>query len=275
MKTLRPVLFITTGLMALHSVAQVANAGPDTVICANSYTMQASPVPVGSITQWTLVAGCGTIVNPVLQSTPIVDLCTGINTFQWTVEVGGEVYIDQMTITVFDGAQPPASTEEFITLEAPNNSLQLIGSPTPTFPMTCFWTVVSGPAIIAQPEEAVTTASGLNGGENVFQWTCNNGPCGTTSANLVVLVNGIITNLSDAQAADLPRFFLHPHTRQLHLFGGQQVQALSIADMQGRVVRYGTLGDRNWDLAALPTGVYLLQALVDDVPVSTRVLLEH
>lgn len=275
MITLRPLLIIPSCFLTLVTCAQFANAGPDTALCVNNYTMQAGPIPLGSTTQWTVVSGCGTIINPVLQNTAVIDLCIGTNVFQWTVINGGQTYIDQMSITVFDGDQPPASTEEFITLEPPTNSVQLIGSPVPTFPMTCLWTVISGTGTIAQPGEAVTTASGLSGGENLFQWTCDNGPCGITSADLVVLVNGIVTSLPDAQAADLPRFFLNTHTRQLHLFGGQHVQALSIADVQGRLVRFGTLGDRSWDLATLPTGVYLLQALVDDMPVSTRVLLEH
>src|SRR5690606_5228558 len=48
-------------------------------------------------------------------------------------------------------------------------------------PATGQWTLVSGTGTIVNPNSPTTTVTGVLVGVSVFQWTVNNGPCGSTT----------------------------------------------------------------------------------------------
>ncbi|MEZ4755711.1 MAG: hypothetical protein R2817_02665 [Flavobacteriales bacterium] len=272
----RTLLYLAlVALGATTGRAQVADAGPDTSLCVNFYTMQASPLPPGATGSWALVAGCGVSTNPVDPLQLVTNLCIGSNTWMWVVDDGGMLSSDIVVITVYDGSQPPASTQQNITVTLPVTSVPLIGTPVPTFPQTCQWTIVSGTGTIAEPWEAVTVASVLNVGDNIFLWTCDNGPCGTSSDTLVVELLEMTTGIANGLEDHLPHFTFDPNTRQLLVRNSSSVNALDVIDPRGRtIIRVGA-GTRSISMADQPDGVYIARAIVEDRPVAFRFVVTH
>lgn len=270
-----PLLLVAAFALALPLNAQVADAGPDTSLCVNSYTMQGSPLPPGATGTWALVAGCGVSTNPGDPLQPVTNLCVGANTWMWVVDDGGMISSDIVVITVFDGSLPPAGTAQNITITLPVTSAPLIGTPVPTFPQTCQWTILTGTGTIAEPWAAVTFAASLSVGDNIFLWTCDNGPCGTSTDTLVVELLEMSTGLTNGVDVNLPHLSFDPITRQLLAPHGSPLDAMEVMDTSGRcVIRVGK-GTRSISMAAQPDGIYMARVIVDDRPVVYRFVVTH
>ncbi len=68
------------------------------------------------------------------------------------------------------------------------------------FPGIGTWTQVGGSAIIADASDPQTTVSGTEVGDNIFVWSIDNGPCGTSSDTVRVRV--FDSALPDPNAGD-------------------------------------------------------------------------
>lgn len=248
----------TTGLHA-----QVADAGPDTSLCVNFYTMQGSQVPVGATGVWTLVMGCGTINAPNDPASPITNLCIGSNVFVWTVDDGGTITTDIVEITVYDASMAVANAgPDTITVVAPQSSAFLSGSPTPIYPATCWWSWVMGSGVIVAPNDPNTSVGGLTVGGNILLWTCDNGPCGTTSDTLVIQMM-LSTGLADALGQDGPYVLFDPINHQLRVREAVVPDALDVIALDGRTILHAGRGQRTISTASLPDGVYLARAVLN------------
>ena len=158
-----------------------ADAGVDQQLCTptTSTTLNGSPVIFPASGQWTLVSGTGVIADPSDPNTAVTGLSIGENVFRWTVNNGPcaeGITSDQVSIFLFDENNPDANAGADQELCTPTNSTTLVGSPV-TFPAVGTWTLVSGSGTITAPNSPTTTVTGLGVGENIFQWTVNNGPC--------------------------------------------------------------------------------------------------
>ncbi|MCB0763521.1 MAG: hypothetical protein KDB84_02370, partial [Flavobacteriales bacterium] len=168
----------------------VANAGPDQSICIpvapSTVTMAASNVIFPAVGTWTIVQGSGNIVDVNSPTTQITNLGTGVNEFRWTVSNGpcpnGNTQ-DLVRVSVFDAATPVADAGPDQSLCTTNGTTTMAGSSF-IVPATGQWTLVSGTGTIVDPGSPTTQITGLGVGQNIFQWTVNNGPC----------VNGITTD---------------------------------------------------------------------------------
>jgi gliding motility-associated-like protein len=127
----------------------------------------------------------------------------------WTIDNGPcipSLTDDEICIAVYDANLPDAYAGEDIFLCAPSNGQFLngflSGSELGDDLATGLWEQVSGPntAVILSPNENNTTLNGLAVGEYVFRWTVVNGPCGTTSDEVVLHVNN--PNEAVAEAGD-------------------------------------------------------------------------
>lgn len=184
---------------------ELADAGPDQSICVptfpNTVNMAASSIIFPAVGTWTLVSGSGTIVDANDPATAITNLAVGINTFQWTVSNGpctDPLTTDQVTIFVYDAANPVADAGPDQSLCTPITSTTLAGS-TLIAPATGQWSVVLGSGTFADPTDPNTTVSNLQLGPNVFMWSVSNGPClppTTTDLVTITLFSG------NAQQAD-------------------------------------------------------------------------
>lgn len=270
------LLLTLSMLIGFRSAAQVTDAGPDVSLCVDFYTMQGSPLPLGAIGLWTMVAGCGTINDPNLPNTQVVNLCVGSNVFQWTVDDGGNITSDIMVITVYDGSMAIANAGMDQTIIAPPNTAYLSGAPQPIYPATCTWTFVSGSGVLVDATDPNTVATGLTVGDNIFCWTCYNGPCGTSTDTVTVQMM-LMTGMANGVAPAAEAFRFDPATQQLSFLGPGQLDEVTVLDMQGRSVQavQRPTGRRRWDMAGAPQGLYIARAWVDGVPMDHRFVVAY
>ncbi|MBL7944698.1 MAG: gliding motility-associated C-terminal domain-containing protein [Flavobacteriales bacterium] len=174
----------------------VANAGPDQSICVpvapNIVTMAASTVIAPAVGTWTLVSGGGTITNPNSPTTQITGLPLGISEFRWTVSNGpcpDGLTNDVVRVFVFDSNTPIANAGPDISLCTTSGTTTMAGSAYAS-PATGLWTLVSGTGTIVNPSSPTTQITGLQVGQNIFQWTVDNGPCasGITTDQMSIFV---------------------------------------------------------------------------------------
>lgn len=174
----------------------VANAGPDQSICVplapNEVSMTASNVIFPATGTWNIVSGGGTIANINSPTTTISNMPVGINEFQWTVSNGpcaNSLTSDVVRVLVFDAITPAADAGADLQLCTSNGTATMAGSAL-TSPATGQWILVSGTGTIVDPSAPNTEVTGLGVGQNIFQWTVNNGPCGAgvTSDQMSIFV---------------------------------------------------------------------------------------
>lgn len=174
----------------------VAAAGPDQSICVpvapNVVTMAGSAVTFPAVGTWSIVSGGGTIVSPNSPTTQITDMPVGINEFQWTVNNGAcipSITTDNVRVLVYSSGTPIANAGPDQDLCSVSGSTTMAGSSL-IIPATGQWVLVSGSGTIADPSSPTTSVSGLGVGQNIFQWTVNNGPCanGLTTDQMSIFV---------------------------------------------------------------------------------------
>jgi hypothetical protein len=255
-------VFVTTALLftVWNAQAQVADAGPDPYLCGTDYDMFANVPTVPGTGMWHLITGCGTVVDPLDPFTPVVGLCPGENVWQWTIIDDNGATGDLVTITIFDEQAPDADAGPDIEIELPMTSAQLQASGASP-PMLCTWTIVSGSGTINNPNDPNTTVTGLSVGNNVFRWTCDNGPCGNTMDDVVIGVSEF-TGIQE-QGAGLNWLRYDPSTKELSLNTGENADQLTVQDISGRMVGDLANGARMWSLVGEPAGVYIAKAKVN------------
>ncbi len=140
------------------------NAGPDQVVSGTTSSM-AAVVPSSGKGSWSLVAGGGTIVDPLNPFTQINNLRRGDNIFRWTVRNNNCEEYDDVIITNGQTIDANAGEnrvvcENFVTLHA-NDPDVGIGE----------WSVVQGSGDIEDPYNPKSRVTKLGRGENIFRWS--------------------------------------------------------------------------------------------------------
>ncbi|MCC6599118.1 MAG: hypothetical protein IT223_00415, partial [Crocinitomicaceae bacterium] len=171
-----------------------ANAGPDAQLCtpSTSYTMQGVAPSLPATGVWTLIAGSGAITTPSSPTSTITNLGVGNNVFRWTINNGacGGSNFDEVTISVFNNsaAAANAGTDREFCFDGVTPVTATMAANAATAPGIGTWTLVSGGGTIISPNTPTTNITSLPVGINIFQWTINNGACGTTSDQVVITV---------------------------------------------------------------------------------------
>jgi gliding motility-associated-like protein len=170
----------------------VAAAGADQELCTptTSTTLQGSALIVPAVGTWTLVSGSGTIANPTASTTAVSGLALGANVFRWQVNNGActnPITQDEVTIFVFDLDAPVANAGPDQEICTPVSSISMAAN-SPVASAVGTWTLVSGGGTIVSPNSPNSSITGLPVGINVFAWTIDNGPCGTTTDQVRILV---------------------------------------------------------------------------------------
>ena len=157
-----------------------ANAGPDVSICSNqgSILLSGNNFSAPATATWTVLSGGGSLSSLNTASTSASSLSVGDNVFSYTISNGpcSTPTTDQIVVTVFSASQTNANAGADQNLCTPNTFTTLVANALIP-PATGQWTLVSGSGVIATPNSAITTLSGLGVGQNTFRWTVNNGPC--------------------------------------------------------------------------------------------------
>ncbi len=180
----------------------VANAGNDLQLCtpASSATLNGSALTLPAVGQWTLVSGSGSIANPAGPSTVVNGLAVGENVFQWQVNNGvcpNAITTDLISVFVYDNTAAAANAGPDQDVCTPTSTVSMAGN-TPTFPGIGQWTLIAGGGSIAQPNNPNTTINNLPVGVNIFAWTIINGPCGSTSDQVVIRVFDALNPVANA-----------------------------------------------------------------------------
>lgn len=277
MKTCFLIASASLSFATMTCKGQVADAGPDTTLCVDSYTMLGSALPPGATGQWVLYTGCATFTQPSSPTTLITNLCIGENIAGWVVNDNGTITLDQVAITVYDPDMPFANAGMDQTIVGPQNWAQLSGSPTPIWPATCSWTILTGPSILNDPTDPYAIAGGLGTGENIFLWTCENGPCWSspTADTVVIQMMMVVNGLSTTEANSTNSLAYDPSTQEVRVLKGTVLEAMEVTDIRGRSITRVGRGTRSISMADRPDGIYLARAIMDDRPVVLRFVVTH
>lgn len=247
------LLAITAGLTA----AAADFAGPNQFICGTTTAMQANALSQGESGFWQVVQGTAVFISGNSPTSPVTGLSFGENVLQWTIFGPGGTSSDQVSIWCYDNASPQANAGADQTLPPWPGSIQLNGS-MPTAPAACFWTIVSGSGAFSDPTDPQATYFAPAIGSNVLQWSCDNGPCGT-STDLVV-IEGVVGIAEEGAIAHVVRYDAMQHA--IILAPQAKRVSLTLYDERGRqLLSIGTpAGAGRWMLPILPSGLYLVRA---------------
>ena len=184
----------TVRVLIYDQAMPTADAGPDQSFCSvfTSATLAGSTVTFPGQGTWTVVSGAGVFSDEHDPATTVTGAVIGENIYAWTVDNGpcsDPITSDQVSIFVYDANNPDADAGPGQELCTPSESTTMQGS-TVTFPAQGTWTLVSGAGVFVDPNSPLAVVTGLAIGDNVFEWTVNNGPCanGTTTDQVTITV---------------------------------------------------------------------------------------
>ncbi|HMN05534.1 MAG TPA: gliding motility-associated C-terminal domain-containing protein [Flavobacteriales bacterium] len=174
-----------------------ADAGVGQDICGVNevVTLGANQATHPGIGTWTSANGSAVFADEHDPNTTVTGLSLGDNVLTWTID-NGPCGTSSSTVLVrmFDADLTATDAGADMELCSPNTSTTL-NAAMANYPATGQWTVVSGSGNFADATDPGTQVTDLSIGANVFEWTVDNGPCGTVSAQVTVTVfNGEITS---------------------------------------------------------------------------------
>lgn len=250
-----------------------ASAGPDQFLCTpNTDTFLAgNDVTFPAVGMWTLVSGAGSVTNPGDPLSAVTDLAIGENVFQWSVTNGtcpGANTTDEVSIFVFDAAQAVADAGPDQFLCTPVNNINLDGNNV-AFPASGTWTLVSGSGNILNPTNPDATVNGLAVGENIFQWTVDNGPCGVPSTDLVSVF--VYNDFNAVAAAGADQELCLPQTATFLEGNTPQFPAVGTWSVQSGTATIANVNDPNTEITGLGVGENVLVWSVNNGPCSSGV----
>jgi hypothetical protein len=183
----------TVVITIFNSNIAAASAGPDAEYCGPvaAHGMSATAPVYPATGLWTLVSGSGAISNPGSPTTAITNLSVGLNVFRWTINNGPCVAppnFDEVTIAIYDANAPASNAGPDQEYCSDNFVSAPLNGNTPVLPATGSWTVISGSGVFGNAGSPNTNVSGLSPGDNVFEWTIDNGPCGITSDQITITI---------------------------------------------------------------------------------------
>jgi len=242
--------------------AQVADAGPDQWLCGDSTVLQAGALTPLDTGYWFLSQGTATIINTSDPSSAVTDLGLGENLLIWVLINSFGATSDFVSITTYDPAAPMADAGPD-QLALPVYYLTNLNANPYQAPCACSWTVISGPAQVQVPGSPTSYVMAFTPGPSVLQWTCDNGPCGITSDQVVlddVLSTGLASTLS-TQAISIR----HDAGQDLLVISGSLAQGrLELLGGNGQVIRSLTATNGAVSTADLPAGLYIARSIHGD-----------
>jgi gliding motility-associated-like protein len=162
----------------------VAAAGLDQVICTplNSTTLAGSAVITPAVGTWTLISGPNSpTFNSNQANTAVSNLIVGTYILRWTVDNGPcsqGITTDEMMIEVFNSSAAIADAGLSQSICTPASEVTM-GANAAIAPAIGTWSSVIGSGSITALNDPNTTITNLFVGTSCFQWTIDNGGCGS------------------------------------------------------------------------------------------------
>jgi len=196
----------------------VVEAGPDITVCGLQHDLNALPDDIPG--NWVTVYGPGFASFTPSETDPTARIrvdAPGAYLFRWEAVLGPCTGEDSITVTfrsepIADAGPDQVLDYRFSTfLEAVPLSADVVAANA-----TGTWTLVSGSGLFANPNDPGTQVSGLELGENVFEWTIASDACPTVSDQVMITVNDIETYTVITPNNDgLNDFLVFPGTEEL------------------------------------------------------------
>ncbi len=261
----RTLAFIVCLPLIHFAMAQVtiADAGPDQYLCDDNAFLQGNPVASGETGSWSIVSGVGNLNDLSDPGSQITGPASSVIVLRWTISDGTNMTSDDVAIWLYDGDAPWANAGPDQVVYVPQTSAQLQGGPY-MFPMTCVWTVVQGNGTITDPTDPFAAYSGAGVGQNILLWSCDNGPCGISSDEVVITVEEAMA-LDRMPAILSVRTAFDPNTGRLSITAQENIHRVLIADRTGRVVLDRSMKTRSasLDISILSIGAYIVHVMTD------------
>jgi len=164
-----------------------AAAGADISFCGNIGNLNATPPTLGT-GNWTSPSNVVFIPNSNSPNAQIESSSFGSVTFIWTVVNEFCTDADAVVVTFFEtpvlaeaGADQTISYLGETTLSA---TIAEVGSGS--------WSTNSSGVIFGNSDEATTSVTALQAGQNIIYWTITNGPCPAIQDSVIITVDGLI-----------------------------------------------------------------------------------
>ena len=186
-----------TMMITWANAPDVADAGPDQVICNQTTATLAANTPMVGTGLWTVVSGTATITNPSSPTSGVTGLVTGASAvLQWTITNGPcSSSSDQMTITTGEVTIADAGPDQDL-CNGFDNTTNLEGN-TPIIG-TGLWTLILGSASISNPMSPTTSITVTPGYIALLHWTITNGACSSYDS-VIIWSNDVIANAGPDQ----------------------------------------------------------------------------
>lgn len=126
--------------------------------------------------------------------------------------------------------------------------------------------------LLFNPNDPNTSVGGLTIGGNILLWTCDNGPCGTTSDTLVIQMM-MATGISEYENQRM--FAYDVNTRMLYLIGAGSLEGMRFSDIHGDVVDPPTTGLERGTCRPYPLGIYVVRASIHGKLHGQRLVVGH
>ena len=147
-----------------NDLPTIAIAGTDTIIFADTYTLQGNTPGIGTGT-WSLVSGVGVVTSPNDPASQVTNLGIGENLLKWTITNNLCYSEDEVKVINYTPTVTDAGPDQ--TLCSDNTAL--FGTP-PTYG-TGQWTIVQGSGSFSDASKYDSEVFNLGKGLNIFRWT--------------------------------------------------------------------------------------------------------
>jgi len=191
-----------------------ANAGDNIEICSNQLSVNLSgnePLDP-AVGTWTVVQGTGNFSDLNNPNSSVSGYSIGTNTYRWTIDNGECIpsqTFDDVEVVVYNENVPLAEAGD--DLEICNNFGPVVLNASQfEAPASGIWEVISGTGVFSNSSDPNSLVSGWSVGENVYQWSVDNGPCsgGNNGDQITITVfdiNADQSNSGDDQEICLPQ----------------------------------------------------------------------
>ncbi|MEN9639099.1 MAG: hypothetical protein RLZZ262_967, partial [Bacteroidota bacterium] len=185
---------------------QIADAGPDQVLCTptTATVLDGSVVITPAVGTWTLVSGPNIpVFNANQNNTAISNLIVGTYVMRWTVDNGpcfNGLTMDEMMIEVFNSSAAIANAGLDQDICTPTSQVVMTANAAQA-PAVGTWSPVIGSGAIVDVNDNNTLITNILVGTSCFQWTIDNGGCGSGTTFDQVCINAF-GNQAPADAGD-------------------------------------------------------------------------
>ncbi len=240
-----------------------AQAGSDISWCTptNSAVLIANDPVFPAVGTWTIINSSGTLADANDPNTAVFGLNVGQHDFLWTIDNGAcGTSSDTISVFIFDGQSEGAAAGSDQELCTPATSANLVGNAV-TFPATGLWTVITGTGVFSDDTNPTAGVNGLSIGTNTFQWTIDNGPCGSTNDQVTITVFDATQPAANAG----PDKELCTPTSTVQLSGNTaNFPAVGTWVFVSGSATISNSNDPNATLSGLTVGTYVLQWVIDN-----------